>query len=102
MSETSASAFPVCISKNLINYCMNPSDLDRLDQLDNLECRQILPFLCRLWLRNSFVDELTYGDFKMSIMDKLRLYEDTSRILTYLGANFTQIYEDVIRHLSTR
>ena len=93
---------PISISKNLIDYCINPCDLDRLDQLQLNECRQILPFLTRIWTRSSCFDEMQYSGYKIAILEKLRLYEDTNRIRSYLSADFSQIYEDVIRHLSTR
>ena len=90
------------ISQNLIDYCINPSDLTKLDQLDPKECRQILPFLTRIWTRSSCFDQLQYSNFKLAIFSKLRSYEDTNKICLYLNADFAQIYEDVIRHLSTR
>jgi hypothetical protein len=92
------------ISKRLIDYCINPTDLDKLNALDYNECRQILPFLTRLWTRNGNdeIGDSDDSDYLLAIFDKLRLYDDTNRICSYLKVDFTQIYEDVIRHLSTR
>ena len=58
--------------------------------------------LCRLWIRSSLLDELGDDEFRMHIYEKISLNEDTNRILDYLNADFTQIYDDVIRHLSLR
>lgn len=93
----------ICVSKELIDYCIDPSDIDRLDQLDPNECRQILPFLTRIWTRSSACsEEEDYSNFKISILDKLNQFEDTNRLCDYLNVDFNQIYEDVVRHLSTR
>lgn len=90
------------ISKQVIDFCIDPTDLTKLD-LEPKECRQILPFLTRLWIRNSTcIDDPEYKCFKLAILDKLRTFEDTNRICDYLNVDFTQIYEDVIRHLSAR
>jgi hypothetical protein len=100
MSETQL------ITKNLIDFCISPTDTGKLAELDFTECRQILPFLTRLWTRSENEEEEEDAeddsDYKLAIFDKLRLYSDTNRISSYLKADFTQIYEDVIRHLSTR
>lgn len=90
------------ISANLIEYCINPSDLEKLDGLSLKECRQILSFLTRIWIRNTCADDDNNNTFKLSIFEKLRQFEDTNRICEYLNANFSQIYDDVIRHLSAR
>jgi hypothetical protein len=96
----------IFISKRLIDYCINPTDVDKLDELDYNECRQILPFLTRLWTRNANEDAEASSnndsEYSLAIFDKLRMYDDTNRICSYLKVDFTQIYEDVIRHLSTR
>ena len=99
----SISSQSIVVTKNLIDYCVNPSDLTKLDELNSKESRQILPFLTRLWKRNSlYTDEPSFSDFKLAFLEKLRLFEDTNRICAYLDADFTQIYDDVIRHLSAR
>jgi hypothetical protein len=99
------------ISKKLIDYCINPSDLKSLDELDSssLECRRILPFLTRLWTRDTFsgcssspAENNEHKRFRLAIYDKLRTFEDTNRIVSYLSVDFNQIYEDVIKHLSAR
>lgn len=92
------------ISKKLIDYCINPSDLEALNQLEFKECRQILPFLTRLWIRNPYSDEddEELKKFKFSIFGKLRQFSDANRIRSYLEVDFIQIYEDVIKHLSAR
>lgn len=88
------------VSKNLIDYCINPCDVERLEQLTNNETRQILPFLTRIWTRSH--EDIECSKFKFAILEKIRYFEDTNRIRSYLSADFSQIYEDVIRHLSTR
>ncbi len=88
------------LSKNLIDFCINPSDFVKLNQLDAIECRQILPFLTRICVRGDIQPE--YSHFKLAILDKLSLFEDTNKIRGYLNADFDQIYEDVIKHLSAR
>ena len=93
---------PLYVSKDLIDFCVNPFDLKRLKNLCKIECRQILPFLTRIWSRNSCFDEIQYSKYKLSVYKKIRLFEDTNRIRSYLNTDFSQIYEDVIRHLSTR
>ena len=92
------------VTKHLIDFSVNPSDLDKLDDLSTKESRQLLPFLTRLWKRSSLYSDSdpSFADFKMAFFDKLRLFEDTNRILAYLDADFTQIYDDVIKHLSAR
>jgi hypothetical protein len=90
------------VSKNLIEYCVNPADLDKLDGLDYTETRQILPYLTRIWLRDDQYDQSEYSDIKMAIFNKLRRFEDTNLICSYLNVDFNQIYEDVIRQLSAR
>ena len=90
------------VSKNLIDYCINPCDLNKLKSLSRIECRQILPYLARIWIRNTSFDELQYSSFKIAILDKLRDYVDTNQIEAYLRVDFAQIYDDVIKHLSTR
>ena len=93
----------VVVSKKLVDYCLNPSDLAKLDALSSKESRQILPFLTRLWKRSSlYTEDDSFADFKLAFLEKLRLFEDTNRICAYLDADFTQIYDDVIRHLSAR
>ena len=96
---------PISISKNLIEFCINPTNSVKLNELDDKECRQILPFLTRLWYRKSSgqdEEENPYMEYKLAIVEKLRNFNDTNRICMYLKADFAQIYEDVIRHLSTR
>lgn len=99
------------VSKRLIDYCLNPCDTSAFDQLDTVECRQILPFLTRLWLREQYEEtndessEEAYRElkqFKTSIFKKLRQFSDANRIRTYLEVDFIQIYEDVIKNLSAR
>lgn len=92
------------VSKHLIDFCVNPSDLSKLEELSTKESRQILPFLTRLWKRSSlYVDnDSSFNEFKLAFFDKLHSFEDTNRICAYLDADFTQIYDDVIRHLSAR
>lgn len=102
------------VSKRLIDFCINPCDNVALDQLDSTECRQILPFLTRLWIREQFDEGLdesneetkrAYAEvrqFKASIFKKLRQYSDANRIRSYLEVNFIQICEDVIKNLSAR
>ena len=98
MNETN-----VLVTKNLIDYCINPCSLNKLKALSHTECRQILPYLTRIWMRNTFFDELiNFTNFKLAILEKLRDYEDTNRIESYLKVDFAQIYDDVIKHLSTR
>ena len=93
----------VFVNKKLIDYCINPYDLKRLKELSNDECRQILPFLTRIWARSlSTLNEPHFSNYKFVIMQTIRLFEDTNRIRSYLDADFSQIYEDVIRHLSIR
>jgi len=43
----------IVVSKSLIDYCINPCDVDRLEKLVDNECRQILPFLTRIWSRTT-------------------------------------------------
>ncbi len=88
-------------SKNLIDYSINPSDLSRLEQLNSDELRQILPFLTRIWMRSIDTDE-SFEQFKMIILEKFSLFEDTNQIKAYLNVDFNQIYEDVIKHLAAR
>lgn len=90
------------VSKNLIDYCINPCNLNKLKSLNRTECRQILPFLTRIWIRNTCFDELQFSSFKLAILDKLRDYADTNQLEAYLRVDFAQIYDDVIKHLSTR
>jgi hypothetical protein len=92
----------IVVSKSLIDYCVNPCDVDRLEKLADSECRQILPFLTRIWSRTTNFDAHQLSKFKFVIYEKIRVFEDTNRIREYLDADFSQIYEDVIRHLSTR
>jgi hypothetical protein len=97
----------VSITKNLIDYCVNPTDLNKLNELSSNQILEILPFLTRLWIRNNILSEENefdnpYLDYKLAIYDKLRDFDETNRICSYLNADFSQIYEDVIRHLSTR
>jgi len=89
------------VSKNLIDFCINPSDLSKLDELNSTELRQILPFLTRIWMRSNDTDE-SFELFKMTILEKLSLFEDTNQIKAYLNVDFNQIYEDVIKHLAAR
>jgi hypothetical protein len=90
------------LSENLIDYCIDPTDFSKLEKLSNKECRQILPFLARIWVRSSIDSEDDYPQYKLAILDKIRLFEDTNKICKYLKSDFSQIYEDVIKHLSTR
>lgn len=90
------------VSKDLIDFCVNPFDLERLRNLKKTECRQILPFLMRIWSRNSCFNDTQYTKYKLAVYKKIRLFEDANRIRSYLNTDFSQIYEDVIRHLSTR
>ena len=92
----------VIVAKSLIDYCINPTDIARLDQLSLKECRQILPFLVRIWKRSSNIDETEMAVFKTAILDKLRLFDDINKICAYLNADFNQIYDDVIKQLSAR
>ena len=134
-------------SKTLVEFCIDPTCTSKLAALDAHECRQLLPFLTRLWIRNAdweeeaaannnnnntnnhrkIVDavnsngsdqaadieeeddeeedeeEELFADFTVAILGKLRAYQqDTNHICAYLNADFCQIYEDVIRNLSTR
>lgn len=101
------------VSKRLIDFCLNPCDTSALDKLDSDECRQVLPFLARLWLREQYDDggadescqEEANGElkqFKASIFKKLRQFSDANRIRSYLEVDFIQICEDVIKNLSAR
>lgn len=91
------------VNKKLIDFCINPYDLERLEDLSNDECRQILPFLTRIWTRSlSTLNEPQFSNYKFVILQTIRLFEDTNKIRSYLEADFSQIYEDVIRHLSVR
>lgn len=91
----------ITVSKRVIDYCVNPFDVDKLNELGVNECRQILPFLTRLWKRSQD-DSVLNEEFKLAVFQKLRQFEDTNRICSYLNADFAQIYEDVIRQLSIR
>jgi hypothetical protein len=90
------------VSKNLIDYCINPCNIAKLKKLDRQECRQILPFLSRIWIRNTFFDEINFSSYKLAILEKLKDYTDTNQIEAYLRVDFAQIYDDIIKHLSTR
>jgi len=90
------------VSKKLIDYCVNPADLDKLSELAYTETRQILPYLSRIWIRDDSFDQAEFSDIKMAVFNKLRQFEDTNRICSYLNVDFNQIYEDVIRQLSAR
>ena len=96
------------ISKKLIDYCINPSDSEALEQLESYECRQILPFLTRLWLRDQYAaddDDEAFSDFKQLktvIFNTLRKFSDANRLRSYLEVDFIQICEDVIKNLSAR
>lgn len=92
----------VIVTKSLIDYCINPTDITRLEQLSLKECRQILPFLVRIWKRSSNIDEAEMADFKTDVLDKLRLFDDINKICAYLNSDFNQIYDDVIKQLSAR
>lgn len=98
MSENSN----LLISKDLIDYCIDPFQIEILDRLNDNECRQILPFLSRIWIRSSsFLDE-SDRIFKLAILKKINTFDDTNRLSELLNVDFNQIYEDVIRHLSAR
>lgn len=90
------------ISKELIDYCIDPFQTERLDSLDYKECRQILPFLSRIWLRNPCSLAKSYDSFKLAVLGKINNYEDTNKLAEYLNVDFHQIYEDLIKHLSAR
>lgn len=90
------------ISKELIDYCIDPFQADRLNSLDPKECRQILPFLSRIWLRNPCLLDKSDNSFKLAVLAKINNYDDTNKLVEYLNVDFHQIYEDVIRHLSAR
>jgi hypothetical protein len=92
MNET-----PHVISKYLLDFCNDPSDIESLNLLNKQELRQILPFLTRLWHRSP-----SNNHFKIEILKKIRKFEECNEIRDYLDANFVQINDDVIRHLSAR
>lgn len=94
--------FNLSVSKNLIDYCINPSDIEKLNDLNSNELRQILPFLTRIWMRSTIDSDESFEQFKMIILEKLSLFEETNQIKAYLNVDFNQIYEDVIKHLAAR
>lgn len=85
------------ISKQLLDFCSDPSDIELLNSINREELRQILPFLTRLWHRSP-----SNHHFKIEILKKISKFEEANGIRDYLDANFIQINDDVIRHLSTR
>jgi hypothetical protein len=42
------------VRKKLIVYSINPFNIAKLKKLDRQECRKILPFLSRIWIKNTF------------------------------------------------
>ena len=92
-------------NKDLIKYCIDPSDTKYLGKIDNTELNQILPFLVRLWKKSqdsSMQSEIQNTKYKREIFKKLIKYKKTNNIIFYLQADFSEIYDDIIRTLSIR
>jgi hypothetical protein len=90
-------------SKYLMKYCVDPSDTKYLKSIDNIQLNEILPFLVRLWKKsqeNCF--EIKNTKYKQEIFKKIIKCENTNNICFYLDADFSQIYDDIIRTLSLR
>jgi flagellar motor switch protein FliG len=88
-------------NKDLIKYCIDPSDTRNLSKIDNTELSQILPFLVRLW-KNSVQTEIKNTKYKREIFKKIIQSSKTNNVFFYLHADFSEIYDDIIRTLSKR
>ena len=88
-------------NKDLIKYCIDPSDTRYLNRIDSSELNQILPFLVRLW-KNSVHTEIKNTKYKREIFKKIIKSNKTNNIFFYLQADFSEIYDDIIRTLSIR
>ena len=94
---------PNYFTEDLIKYCVDPSDTKYLHKIDNIEISQILPFLVRLWKKSQDnAQEIKNTIYKREIFRKINKYSKTNNIFFYLDANFSQIYDDIIRTLSLR
>ena len=88
-------------NKDLIKYCIDPSDTRYLNRIDSSELNQILPFLVRLW-KNSVHTEIKNTKYKREIFKKIIKSNKSNNIFFYLQADFSEIYDDIIRTLSIR